>query len=270
MLEELQELLCFRHAESKSNARRKKLTKSEKFRKLEELFWLPNRTSAETDAMQEMARDLRHNPALDEADHTISLSGEGAIEAINTGYALYRRMFEKHSVFKDGFINSPDVIFCSPYARTSETLKIIQNYCPPLQEIEVIYDDRLREQNVGVIDGYGDYFIFFALHPDQEMLFKRKGLYYYKFPNGEDVPDVRLRIKGWLHEVRQKYAGKRVMVISHGNVLLCIRCELEKNWLSEEWLNLNKNAFISNCSATLYAQENTRLRVVFWNQILFS
>lgn len=268
MSEELQELLCFRHAESKNNARRKKLTASEKYIKFEELFWIPNRTVQETATMQELARDLRHQPALDEVDHKTLLTGKGAIEAIDTGRALHRRMFERHPVFGGEYINAPDIIFCSPYKRAVETLKIIRNYCPKLREIKVIYDERLREQNMGIIAEYGDYYVFLALHPDQEMLFKRKGLYYYKFPNGEDIPDVRLRAKSWLQEVRQKYAGKRVMVMSHGNTLLCIRCELEENWGNEEWLNLGQNAFMSNCAATLYTRRDEKLQVAFWNKTL--
>ena len=102
-----------------------------------------------------------------------------------------------------------DALFSSPIRRTKETAAIIAE----ATGLRVQFDERLCETNQGI----------FNERPHNELL--------QKYPNPtmrispdvadgvESFIDMRGRLKSFLDDVKEKYEGKKVIVVSHGDPL---------------------------------------------------
>ncbi len=148
-------------------------------------------------------------------------------------------------------IGRPDVIFVSPYIRTQATLAGLTRGWPELGTVRTYVDDRLREQEHGLANLYGDWRVFHALHPEQRALYTMHKRYFYCFPQGESVPNVRERIALWLNTITRDFADKRILVVTHHLTILSIRASLER--LSfEQFIELDEHEKPINCGVTIY------------------
>lgn len=148
-------------------------------------------------------------------------------------------------------IGLPNVIFVSPYLRTQATLDGLISGWPELAGVKIYSDDRIREQEHGLAILYGDWRVFHTLHPEQHLLYNLQHRYFYCFPQGESVPDVRQRIALWLSTITRDFAGQRVLVITHHLTILSIRANLER--LSpQEFIALDEREKPINCGVTIY------------------
>jgi broad specificity phosphatase PhoE len=164
----------------------------------------------------------------------------------------------------------PDVIYVSPYKRTLETLEAMKKGWPALENVRVYKDERIREQEHGLSLLYNDWRVFQALHPDQRELRKIEGAYWYRHPQGENVPDVRLRNRSWITTLIRDWRERRVLAVTHHLNILATRATLER-LDAEEFLRLDKEEKPINCGVTLYrghADEGKegRLRLEFYNR----
>lgn len=91
----------------------------------------------------------------------------------------------------------PNAIFVSPYDRTLETLRRMTLGWPELIEVRKIEEERITEQDHGLSLLYSDWRVFSVLHPEQRQLRSIQGSYWYRYPQGENVPDVRERLRSW-------------------------------------------------------------------------
>ncbi len=108
---------------------------------------------------------------------------------------------------KEGF----DIIVVSPFARTQETAAIIAKACG-MSADSVHTDERLREIGAPTFDGR-------PVHEYRES-FSSVRERFVKSPEGaETFTDVRKRMGEALYELEQKYVGKRILLISHGDPL---------------------------------------------------
>lgn len=146
---------------------------------------------------------------------------------------------------------TPDVIYVSPYARTMATLEHLTRGWPALGGVKVFKDERIREQEHGLALLYNDWRVFHALHPDQRMLRKLEGAYWYRFPQGENVPDVRLRNRSWIETIIRDWRGLRVLAVTHHLNILATRATLER-LEAAEFLRLDKEETPINCGVTAY------------------
>jgi isoleucyl-tRNA synthetase len=108
------------------------------------------------------------------------------------------------------FDTDVDVIIASPFTRTQETARLFAQ--AKKWNIEVQTDDRLREWNVGARHDGEPLEAFFAARnasPDR---------YRYKDVDGESYIDVIKRAGAFLYDIEQKYAGKKIMIVTHGGV----------------------------------------------------
>lgn len=102
-----------------------------------------------------------------------------------------------------------DAILSSPLQRTRETAGIISEQIG----VPVLIDDRLHETGLGIYND-GPIEKFFSKYPDMKMRIS---------PDAEDGTesfiDMRGRIMDFLHDVEKVYLGKKVVIVSHGDVL---------------------------------------------------
>ena len=126
------------------------------------------------------------------------------------------------------------IIYSSPYVRTMETANIIAEKFG----IEVLQDKRLEEIDAGILDGKSidEYRAFFE--NDEEELTK-------KTPGGENLLDVRDRVKEFLEEVEEKYDGEKILIVGHGASLMALEAIysgkgiLEVDYKTGEWRALS-------------------------------
>ena len=100
-----------------------------------------------------------------------------------------------------------DVIYCSPFMRTRETAEIIADAIGFPKE-KIVYDDRLHEISVGVLDGKPDaeYQAFFG---------SRFEKFWKKPEGGETYTMVKNRITEFLYEINAKNEGKHILIVGH-------------------------------------------------------
>jgi broad specificity phosphatase PhoE len=51
-------------------------------------------------------------------------------------------------------------------------------------------------------------------------LLAMQGHYWYRYPQGENIPDVRARCRSWMSTLTRDHAGRRVLAISHHITIL--------------------------------------------------
>jgi len=251
------ELLLIRHAESAYNLLKRKKDADPEYKRLRKVF--EKDTFDPNPEIRSLASTLHKRYGLKYSDRDTPITAEGRKQARITG----RRLRESGQ-------KCPDVIFVSPYLRTEQTLKILQEQWPDLKKPRVYREERIREQDHGLALLYSDWRIFQVLHPEQGELQRRLGEYDYRFLNGENIPDVRQRNLSWLATLTREFSSKRVMAITHHLTILATRANFER--LSpEQFLHLDEHQKPVNCGVTHYigdptAGSNGRLELKKYNR----
>ncbi len=101
-----------------------------------------------------------------------------------------------------------DMIFASDIQRTRETAEIIAKETGR----EIIFDERLHELNVGIFNGK-------SVKEFHEKFSNHANRFTDAPEGGESLNDVRRRVVAFMKELETKYAGKKIVVVSHGDVL---------------------------------------------------
>jgi broad specificity phosphatase PhoE len=116
---------------------------------------------------------------------------------------------------------------------------------------EVAYEDaRLAEAQRGIWNSYTQEEVdrYFPLEESRK---KCEGYYHYRPPGGENWPDIELRILSFINCLRRDYAGKRVLVVTHGNWLVLFQRLVEHLSVDEALKRYEKGHF-RNASVTVY------------------
>lgn len=189
------------------------------------------------------AGDLRI--ALDHRDVDVPLSDLGRAQARALGHWFANG--------EEG--ERPDVILASPYIRAVQTAEIFREAGGCAGDLRICIDERLREKEFGVLDGLTTAGIH-HYQPDQAEFRRVLGKFYHRPPGGESWVDVIFRLRALLDTVSLHYAGRRVMIVAHQVVVLCMRYVIEH--LSEaEVLSIDKAGDIANCAITQYRLEHS-------------
>ena len=144
----------------------------------------------------------------------------------------------------------PDVMLASPYVRAQQTAKLFREAGGAHGDEPICIDERLREKEFGILDGLTTAGVA-ATYPDQAEFRRLLGKFYHRPPGGESWCDVVFRLRAVLDTIALHYAGRRVMIVAHQVVVLCLRYVLEQ--LSEvEVLAIDKAGDVANCSVTEY------------------
>ncbi len=111
-----------------------------------------------------------------------------------------------------------DVIF------TSDLIRAIDSANIAFPNVKKVVDKRLRECNYGDLDGEDKKLVVYEKHIDK------------KFPNGESLEDVRVRVLEFLDEIKEKYSDKTIGIVAHRAPQLAIE-SLTKNISLDEALS---------------------------------
>jgi len=117
-----------------------------------------------------------------------------------------------------------DIIFASDLLRTKQTAEILKKELG----VEVIFDKRLREYNVGVFNGKDPKKVW-------EYLENSKDLFSKKIPKGESLIDLKKRMYKFLEDIDRKFSKKKILIISHELPLSLLESAL-KGMSKEEFL----------------------------------
>ena len=145
----------------------------------------------------------------------------------------------------------PEVILSSPYVRARQTAEAIcRAGALAGGPAKSIIDERLREREFGIFDrlttlGIRD------KYPEEAAHRSRLGKFYHRPPGGESWADVILRLRSMLNTINLHYADRRVLVVCHQVVVLCMRYILEE--LDEaQILAIDREAEVLNCGICAY------------------
>lgn len=182
---------------------------------------------------------------LDERDADVELSPTG------------REQADAVAAWVDGLDESdlPSTVLSSPYRRAAETAERAMRE----RGIEVVYDERLRERDLGIFDGLTGYGIR-TRHPDEAARRKKLGKFYYQPPSGESWADVVLRVRSLLADLRHGYDDERIWMFTHQAVIMSFRYALEG--LDEmSLLDVDREVQIPNASFTRFYRKGDVLEL---------
>ena len=145
----------------------------------------------------------------------------------------------------------PEVLLASPYRRAQQTAGIIRDAgALSANAGKTLIDERLREKEFGILDrltGAG----IRELHPEQAEFRQILGKFYHRPPAGESWCDVILRLRSLVDTISLNHNERRVLIVAHQVVVLCMRYLLE-NLDEEEILKIDREGDVANCSVTEY------------------
>jgi len=144
----------------------------------------------------------------------------------------------------------PDALLVSPYIRARQTLDLFRAQGGATGDDPVGIDERLREKEFGILDGLTTSGVA-SVYPDQAEFRRILGKFYHRPPGGESWCDVIFRLRSLMDTIALHYAGRRVMIVAHQVVVLCLRYVIE-NLTEEEILAIDHQGDVANCSVTEY------------------
>ncbi len=211
-----------------------------------------------------VARNLAHTNGLGrieiaERDVDVPLSALGETQALALG-----RWFADLPADE-----RPEVVLTSPYLRAVQTADLVRD-AGGLARPDTLHciDERLREREFGVLDrltslGINEH------HPEQAAFRATMGKFYHRPPGGESWCDVILRLRSALDTLSLHHAGRRVLIVGHQVVVLCLRYLLE-NLTEAQILAIDAEGDVANCGVTEYAFDpregpDGALRMVTYN-----
>jgi broad specificity phosphatase PhoE len=145
----------------------------------------------------------------------------------------------------------PEVLLASPYRRARQTVeRIVAQGASAPNAIGPLLDERLREKEFGILDRLTRHGIL-QKYPEQAEFRRLLGKFYHRPPGGESWCDVILRLRSLLDTVSLHYGGRRVLIVAHQVVVLCLRYLLES--LDEEAiLAIDREGDVPNCGVSQY------------------
>ncbi len=163
----------------------------------------------------------------------------------------------------------PEVILSSPYIRARQTAEAICAAGGLAGPAKLVVDERLREREFGVFDRLTTVGIR-QKYPEEAAHRSRLGKFYHRPPGGESWADVILRLRSVLNSINLHYCDRRVLIVCHQVVVLCMRYILEE--LDEAAiLGIDRQGDILNCGICVYdfeadSQDLCVPRLSLWNQ----
>jgi broad specificity phosphatase PhoE len=186
---------------------------------------------------------------LDLRDPDVPLSADGRKQAAALGRS-WRRL-----------TGPPPRVVSSPYERALATARIAVTEAG--WSVDVERDERWRERDLGMIDGFTRRGIEAQL-PAEAARRRLLGKFYYRPPGGESWADVAGRVRLALADYVPEEG--RVVVVTHQAVLMLVRYVIDR--LDErEVLALDRDHSVPNTGVCRYVLEDRLLRLRAWGDI---
>jgi probable phosphoglycerate mutase len=154
---------------------------------------------------------IRHG----ETDWNRELRFQGQVDVpLNaTGHEQARRLAERLGAER----LAVDHLVCSDLIRTRQTAQPVLNTLLPALNLDDVVDASLREQSFGLVDGMrvDDIKLQHAGAWENWLRFDADG----GMPGGETTRQFHTRVMDAVRRLAQQYAGKTLMVVTHGGVL---------------------------------------------------
>ncbi|MGE8130447.1 histidine phosphatase family protein [Methylobacterium sp. NPDC080182] len=185
------------------------------------------------------ARLARIDIAERDVDVPLSARGEQQADAVGRWFADFPAA------------ERPGTVLTSPYLRAKQTADRIRATGGLAQDApDPLVDERLREKELGILDRLTRTGVE-ELHPEQAEMRRRLGKFYHRPPSGESWCDVILRLRSALDTISLHHGERRVLIVAHQVVVLCLRYLIEE--MSEaEILAIDAAGDVANCSVTEY------------------
>lgn len=149
----------------------------------------------------------------------------------------------------------PTLVVSSPYRRAADTARRATDGLG----VELLFDERLRERDLGVFDGMTGKGIR-TLHAEEAERRGRVGKFYYQPPSGESWADVVLRLRTLLGDLRVGFEDARVWLFTHQAVIMSFRYILDG--LSEEQLmEVDRAERVGNVSVSTWSRRGGELEL---------
>ncbi len=146
----------------------------------------------------------------------------------------------------------PNLVLASPYRRAVQTAEAIRAAGGLARDApRLAVDERLREKEFGILDRLTHKGIEQG-HPQQAALRADLGKFYHRPPGGESWCDVILRLRSVLDTIALNHDDRRILVVAHQVVVLCLRYLLE-DLTEAEILAIDADGDVVNCGVTAYA-----------------
>lgn len=134
------------------------------------------------------------------------LQGRADIELNHTG-------IEQAKIAKEELVNEKiDLIICSPLKRARQTADIINEG----RNIPIIIDERISERDFGEFEGMStmdfDFNAFWSYKQNN------------KYNKAENIRMFFKRVYDFLDDIKEKYKGKKILIVSHGGISIPIKC----------------------------------------------
>lgn len=211
-----------------------------------ERLYLVRHGQSQGNVARDLANELGHAVIkLDTRDVDVPLSELGHAQADATG-RWFAAMPEEEK---------PEAILASPYTRARQTAEAICKAGGLASGADgnqrpTIIDERLREREFGMFDGLTSLGIK-ERFPEEATHRAKMGKFYHRPPGGESWADVILRLRSMLNTINLHYADRRVVVVCHQVVVLCMRYILEE--LTEgQILAVDKQEKMLNCGVCAF------------------
>ncbi len=202
-------------------------------------LWLVRHGQSEGNVADDRARGARAERLeleIRDPDVPLSLAGQEQSRALGESWRGLARGLR------------PTRVLSSPYERAYRTAVLAVQAAG--WELPVARDERLRERDLGLLDGFTKYGIE-AQFPEEAQRRARLGKFYYRPPGGESWADVAGRVRAVL-EGQSPRDGERLLIVTHQAVLMLFRYVLEQ--LDERTvLEIDRVAGVANASVTVYS-----------------
>lgn len=139
---------------------------------------------------------------------------------------------------------------CFPYLRAQETTRLAAEL-EGLHKVTLRFDERLREQEFGILDRLTKLGIQ-QKYPDLNEQRVHAGKFYFRPLGGKSRCDEILRLRTLLETITREYAGRRVLVVvAHQIIVNCMRYLVE-HMDEQQILGVDRQGDVPNCAVTSY------------------
>jgi probable phosphoglycerate mutase len=134
------------------------------------------------------------------------------------------RQQARHAARRIAKVYRPEVIVSSPFLRARQTSEIIAEELR--LPIELV--NELHERDLGCLKGQSYDALRELVRTDPA--YDPKNGWSWKPEGGESYEDVRRRVMVAIEKLRQRYAGREIVIVSHGGVMLSVWAHLAGAW----------------------------------------